>query len=96
MTGKARARGAGAEGLNLLKQSFKEFNTHNCPSMAAAPAYCTIFSLPPLLVVIVIIAGAALDPDTERYGQGIRPDEDAVHVVDESRQVPLPRSEPAS
>lgn len=45
------------EGFGVLKATFKEFSNDDCPSMAAALAYYTIFSLPPLLVLLIAIAG---------------------------------------
>ena len=52
----ARAR----EGVGILKQTFKEFARDDCPRMAAALSYYTIFSLPPLLVLIITLAGVFL------------------------------------
>lgn len=46
------------EGMNVLKQTFKEFSQDDCTRMAAALAYYTIFSLPPVLLLVVIVAGA--------------------------------------
>lgn len=48
--------------LKIVKQTFKEFSADNCPQMAAALSYYTIFSLPPLLVLVVMTAGLFLDP----------------------------------
>jgi membrane protein len=48
--------------LNLLKNTLKDFDEDQCPRMAASLSYYTVFSLPPLLVVILSIAGAVLDP----------------------------------
>lgn len=50
------------DAVHLLKQVFKEFSDDDCPRMAAALAYYTVFSLPPLLVIIVTLAGLFLDP----------------------------------
>ncbi|MGI9174484.1 MAG: YihY/virulence factor BrkB family protein [Rhodothermales bacterium] len=47
-------------GLAMLKQTFSEFTDDDCPRMAAALAYYTIFSLPPLLVLIITLAGVVL------------------------------------
>ena len=47
-------------GLPILKQTFSEFTDDDCPRMAAALAYYTIFSLPPLLVLIITVAGVVL------------------------------------
>jgi membrane protein len=49
------------EGFGLLKQSMQGFNGDDCPTMAAALSYYTIFSLPPLLVLILLLLGAVLD-----------------------------------
>jgi membrane protein len=50
-------------GWSLLKHTFEEFNRDECPRKAAALSYYTIFSLPPLLVIIIIIAGVVLSPE---------------------------------
>ncbi|HEX2187936.1 MAG TPA: YihY/virulence factor BrkB family protein [Longimicrobiaceae bacterium] len=50
----------------ILKQTFKDFSEDECPSMAAALSYYTVFSLPPLLLLIVMIAGAVMDPQDVR------------------------------
>lgn len=50
------------EGFGILKASVQEFLRDECMRLAAALSYYTIFSLPPLLILIVIIAGAVLDP----------------------------------
>lgn len=52
--------------VSILKESGKEFMDDNCPRMAAALAYYTIFSLPPLLILIITIVGAVWDPQTIR------------------------------
>ena len=48
--------------VQLIKQSFKGFSEDDCPTMAAALSYYTVFSLPPLLVLLLTILGAVLDP----------------------------------
>jgi membrane protein len=48
--------------VELLKQTFKGFSEDDCPTMAAALSYYTVFSLPPLLVLLLTILGAVLDP----------------------------------
>lgn len=52
--------------FELLKQSVSDFLEDDCQTMAAALAYYTVFSLPPLLVVIVTLAGFFLGADTVR------------------------------
>lgn len=44
--------------LSLLKAAFDEFNEDKAPRLAAALSYYTIFSIAPLLIVVVAIAGA--------------------------------------
>jgi membrane protein len=51
------------EGWGILKYTFQEFSKDECPRKAAALSYYTIFSLPPLLVLIIISAGMVLSPD---------------------------------
>ncbi len=46
----------------LLQQVFRDFSQDECPSMAAALAYATIFALPSLLLIVIFIAGLVLGP----------------------------------
>ncbi len=46
----------------LLQQVFRDFSQDECPSMAAALAYATIFALPSLLLIVIFIAGLILGP----------------------------------
>jgi len=48
--------------LGLLKHTALDFWNDDCPRMAAALSYYTIFSLPPLLILLVSIAGLVWDP----------------------------------
>lgn len=50
------------EPLAFLKQVFTNFSEDECPQMAASLAYYTIFALPPLLVIVLNVAGFVLDP----------------------------------
>jgi membrane protein len=43
----------------LLKETAKEWSEDKAPRLAAALAYYTVFSLAPLLVIVIAIAGAA-------------------------------------
>jgi membrane protein len=43
--------------FSYLKQGFKDFGDDECMVSGAALAYYTIFSLPPLLVMVLFIAG---------------------------------------
>ena len=51
------------EWLGLLKQAFDEWNADNAPRLAAALAYYTAFSIAPLLIVIIAVAGLAFGHD---------------------------------
>src|SRR5688500_7110941 len=46
----------------LVMASFKDFMDDECPRMAAALSYYTVFALPPLLILLLLIAGAVWDP----------------------------------
>jgi len=46
----------------ILKSSVKDFMEDECMTMAAALSYYTIFSLPPLLLLIVMLVGVFMDP----------------------------------
>ena len=55
-----------AETFALVRDSAKEFLDDDCQTQAAALSYYTIFSLPPLLVLILMLLGAVLDPQDIR------------------------------
>ncbi|NEQ27413.1 MAG: hypothetical protein F6K28_52095, partial [Microcoleus sp. SIO2G3] len=46
--------------FDLLKETFKEWNEDKASRLAAALAYYAVFSLSPLLILVVAIAGAVL------------------------------------
>jgi membrane protein len=48
--------------LSLLKQTWRDFGDDDCGRMAAAMSYFMAFSLPPLLVLILMLVGLVLDP----------------------------------
>jgi membrane protein len=52
--------------LALLKDTFRDFLDDGCMRMAAALSYYTIFSLPPLLILLMLLLGAILDPEDVR------------------------------
>lgn len=54
--------GRGSGLIDYVKKTFREFGDDGGSSLAAAIAYYTAFSLPPLLVLLVWIAGVFLDP----------------------------------
>src|SRR6266576_2872054 len=54
------------EGIELLKDTYQDFTEDDCTTQAAALSYYTVFSLPPLLVLLLMILGAVLDPQDVR------------------------------
>lgn len=46
--------------------TLREFMSDGCPAMAAALSFYTIFSLPPLLAIILLVVGTLVDPPTVR------------------------------
>ena len=49
--------------LATLKATFKDFMADKAPMRAAALSYYTAFALPPLLILITMVAGAVWSPD---------------------------------
>jgi membrane protein len=60
----AAARGSSADAglFGIAKAAVKDFLQDECQTLAAAISYFTIFSLPALLVLIIMLAGAVWDP----------------------------------
>ncbi|HUN57314.1 MAG TPA: YihY/virulence factor BrkB family protein [Candidatus Binataceae bacterium] len=52
-----------AQAKVFFSQVFKDFSDDDCPTMAAALAYATLFSLPSLLLIIIYVAGLVLGPE---------------------------------
>jgi membrane protein len=52
--------------IRLLKDTAQEWNEDNVPLLAAALAYYTVFSLAPLLLIAIAIAGAVFGEDAAR------------------------------
>ena len=48
--------------LGMFKDALWDFFGDECPSNAAALAYYTVFSLPPLLALLILLAGLIWDP----------------------------------
>lgn len=51
------------EGISFAKEVAREFHADDCLSMAAAIAYYTVFSLAPLLVIVIVVAGLFVSPE---------------------------------
>uniref|UniRef100_B8HSD7 Ribonuclease BN n=1 Tax=Cyanothece sp. (strain PCC 7425 / ATCC 29141) TaxID=395961 RepID=B8HSD7_CYAP4 len=54
------------DSLRLLKETFAEWNEDQVPLLAAALAYYTVFSLAPLLLIAIAIAGAVFGEQAAR------------------------------
>ena len=52
----------------LLKDTYTAFGETKCARLAAALSYYTIFSIAPILLVIISLAAIFLDPETVRQG----------------------------
>lgn len=63
---------SGKKIIYLLKKSFEEFLEDNVMKLSAALSYYTIFSLPPLLIIIISLSGVFFGEDAVRgqlFGQ---------------------------
>ncbi len=49
---------------NFIKSTYQRISEDECPQLAAALAYYTLFSLAPLLILIIAICGLVLDRET--------------------------------
>jgi membrane protein len=47
----------------IVKAAFKDFDADDCGLRAAALAYYTVFALPPLLILLVMVVGLIWSPD---------------------------------
>jgi membrane protein len=54
--------------IGVLKESFRDFMKDDCMDSAAALSYYTIFSLPAILVLILLLVGSVIDPSDVRGG----------------------------
>src|SRR5437867_6410489 len=52
--------------LELLKKTFSAWNEDKAPRLAAALAYYTVFSLAPLLIIVIGVAGLAFGQQAAR------------------------------
>ncbi len=54
--------------LAICKQSFKDFMKDDCMTSAAALSYYTVFSLPAVLMLIMLVVSSVMDPTDVRGG----------------------------
>ena len=48
--------------FQVIRAAFKDFGEDECAVRAAALAYYTVFALPPLLILLIVVAGVIWDP----------------------------------
>lgn len=53
-------------GIQLFTEAAEEFIDDQCPRLAASLSYYTIFSIPPILILLLVILGAVMDPEDVR------------------------------
>jgi len=73
------------EWIRLLKQTASSWSSDYCPSMGAAISYYTLFSIAPLLLIVIAVAGLVFGAEAARgeiFGQlnGLLGDEGAKAV----------------
>lgn len=78
----------------LFKESFKGFIEDNGLSLSASLSYYTIFSLPPLLIIIITLSGVFFGDDAVRgeiFGQinGLVGNKDAYQIQEAIKNVKL-------
>jgi membrane protein len=54
--------------LGIFKQSFGDFMKDDCMTSAAALSYYTVFSLPAILMLIMLLVSSVMDPTDVRGG----------------------------
>ena len=80
--------------INLLKKTFDEFLEDNALKLSAALSYYTIFSLPPLLIIIINVCGFFFGADAVEgkiFGQinGLVGNEAALQIQETIKNVKL-------
>ncbi len=82
--------------LGLLKKSFSDFMADDCMDSAAALSYYTVFSLPAILVLLLMLVSSVMDPTDVRGGlesqmqnlMGPTAGEQVRTIIEESEQRP--------
>ena len=85
---------AAAKVVFLFKETLHEFMIDNCMKLSASLSYYTIFSLPPLLIIIISLCGFFFGASAVRGEifwqiQGLVGKEAAVHIQDTIKNVKL-------
>jgi len=83
--------------IYLLKETFTEFVDDNAVKLSASLSYYTIFSLPPLLIIIISLCGVFFGPEAVRgeiFGQinGLVGNDVALQIQETIKNVQLSNS----
>lgn len=62
--------------LSVIRDTFRDFGRDECPRLAASLSYYSVFALPPLLMLLMMILGAVVDrpvlqEEMDRQTQGL-------------------------
>lgn len=52
--------------VSVIREVFREFSRDDCVTMAGSLAFFTLFSFPPILLIVVDLAGLLVDPEIAR------------------------------
>jgi membrane protein len=82
--------------IGVLKKSFSDFMADDCMDSAAALSYYTVFSLPAILVLLLMLVSSVMDPNDVRGGlesqmqslMGPTAGEQVRTIIEESEQRP--------
>ncbi len=73
------------ETIDFLKEVVREFGDDDCLSMAGSLAYATLFSIAPLLVIVLVVAGLVVSP--EQAYQALQDQFSTLIGADATRQI---------
>ena len=76
------------QGYGLIKQTVSDFVEDDCMSSGAALAYYTIFSLPPILLIVLTLAGWAIDQASRAGVQGMSQEELHTEIAAQTNLAP--------
>src|SRR4029453_18661989 len=54
--------------FGIFKQGFKDFMEDDCMTSAAALSYYTVFSLPAILMLLMLVVSSVMDPNDVKGG----------------------------
>jgi membrane protein len=95
MASASKAKAEAKEGVGFLKETFTDFIQDECPMRAAALSYYTVFALPPLLLLILLVVSVFVSPERVQellatQFQGLMGEAGKQQVVDILKSVDRP------